>query len=516
MRQAKLSELLDISIGRTPSRNEPDYWGDGHRWVSIRDLNSKIITETKEQITDLALKASRFKVVKKGTLLFSFKLTIGKMAFAGRDLYTNEAIAAFSIKDERTLESNFLYYALQSATYGGSNQAVMGKTLNLKSLAEIKIPLPPLDDQIRIAHLLGTVEGMIAQRKQHLKSLDDLLKSVFLGMFGDPVRNEGGWRTEQLGHIASIERGRFSPRPRDDPRYFGGEYPFVQTGDITRSRGRLKKFTQTLNELGIKVSKEFKVGTIVIAIVGATIGETALLEIATYAPDSVIGITPNMTDAREAIFIEYVLRFWKPVLRAKAPEAARANINIETLRPLEIIMPSDRAVFSEVVIKVERLKTAYQNSLTDLEALYGALSQRAFKGELDLSRLPLPYIQGEEEHDVASEPLPPRAEQRLTVTLSDTDNLLTALESPEAREGLIAQWLEAYRSQLNRTPFSVHHFLEAAHARLAELRPDSDLELGANDYEHIKSWVFEALATGTLTQAFDDAGNRIEIKAALA
>ena len=86
------------------------------------------------------------------------------MAFADCDLFTNEAIAAFSIKDEKKLNSEYLYYALKSATFGGSNQAVMGKTLNSKSLAEIEIPLPPLVDQIRIAHLLGKVEGLIAQR----------------------------------------------------------------------------------------------------------------------------------------------------------------------------------------------------------------------------------------------------------------------------------------------------------------------------------------------------------------
>ena len=388
------------------------------------------------------------------------------------------------------------------------------KHISKEYLSDIQIPHPEeVTDQIRIAHLLGKAEGLIAQRKQHLQKLNDLLKSVFLEMFGDPVRNERGWTTEQLGDIASIERGRFSPRPRNDPNFFGGDHPFIQTGDITRSRGRLKAYTQTLNELGVKVSKEFKVGTIVIAIVGATIGETALLEIPTYAPDSVIGIMPNVTDASEAIFIEYVLRFWKPVLRAKAPEAARANINIETLRPLTIVMPPDRALFSQALVKVERLKMAYQNSLTNLEALYGALSQQAFKGELDLSRVPMPGIEPEEVKIVAAEPLHSPTDQDFAINLPDTDNMLDSLQNAEARKGVIAQWLEAYWGQLGSTPFSVQHFVAAAQTQLAELHPDNDFELGANDYEHIKAWVFEALAVGRLAQVFDDAGNRIELKA---
>ncbi|WP_051184505.1 restriction endonuclease subunit S [Desulfatiglans anilini] len=213
------------------------------------------------------------------------------------------------------------------------------KHISKAYLSAIQIPHPEeIDDQKRIGHLLGKVEGLIARRKQHLQQLEDLLKSVFLEMFGDPVRNEKGWDTEPLGKLATIERGRFSPRPRNDPKFYNGAYPFIQTGDISRSNGRLREYTQTLNDFGIKVSKKFDVGTIVIAIVGATIGETAILQISTYAPDSVIGITPRaVSKETESVFIEFLLRFWKPVLRARAPEAARANINIETLRPLPII-----------------------------------------------------------------------------------------------------------------------------------------------------------------------------------
>ncbi len=387
------------------------------------------------------------------------------------------------------------------------------KHISKSYLSDIQIPYPEdIDEQRRIAHLLSKVEGLISQRKKYLQQLDDLLKSVFLEMFGDPVRNERGWSIEPLGSLATIERGRFSPRPRNDPKYYGGSHPFIQTGDISRSKGRLREYTQTLNDVGTKVSKEFRIGTIVIAIVGATIGETALLEIPTYAPDSVIGITPKSSDVSDAIFIEYVLRFWKPVLRAKAPEAARANINIETLRPLQIITPPNRPKFSEAAIKIDGLKVALQASLTDLEDLYGALSQQAFKGDMDLSRVPLPSIEPEEQKAVAAEPLQAPAEHDLNIHLPDKDNLLAAVESAEARNNLIVQWLDAYRSQLGSTPFSVQHFMAAAQTRIAEHHPDSDFELGADDYEQIKVWVFAALTAGTLMQAFDDYGNRIELK----
>ncbi|HEY6019259.1 MAG TPA: restriction endonuclease subunit S, partial [Candidatus Paceibacterota bacterium] len=391
------------------------------------------------------------------------------------------------------------------------------KHISKAYLSDIPIPYPEeLDDQRRIAHLLGKVEGLIAQRKQNLRQLDDLLKSMFLEMFGDPVRNERVWPTEPLGALATIERGRFSPRPRNDPKYYGGNYPFIQTGDISRSKGRLHEFTQTLNELGTKVSKEFSIDTIVIAIVGATIGETAILEIPIYAPDSVIGISPHSADRRDSVFIEYVLRFWKPVLRARAPDAARANINIETLRPLQIIVPPERLKFSELVQKIEVLERGFKSSLADLEALYGALSQKAFRGELDLSRVPLPSMQPEEENIVAIEPIRAPAEQGLAINLPDVSVLLDSVKGPVRQQEILRFWLDAYHSQLGGMSFSVQDFMAAAQTRLAELHPDIDFALGANDYEYIKAWVFESLAASKLAQAFDDTGNRIQLKAAQA
>jgi len=385
------------------------------------------------------------------------------------------------------------------------------KHISKAYLSDIQIPFPEdIDVQHRIAHLLGRVETLVAQRKRHLQQLDELLKSVFLEMFGDPVRNERGWPTELLGTLATIGRGRFSPRPRNDPKYYGGNYPFIQTGDITRSKGRLREYTQTLNDLGIKVSKEFGVDTIVIAIVGATIGETAILEIPTYAPDSVIGITPLSANRLDSIFIEYVLRFWKPVLQAQAPDAARANINIETLRPLQIIVPRERYRFAELVQKIEALNRAFQNSLTDLEALYGALSQKAFKGELDLTRMQLPVLPVEEGQAATAALLVPRATE-LAINLPNVDLLVSTLENREYLKELLYQWLEAYHGQLGDLPFSEKHFMAAAQTRLAELHPETDFELGANDYEHIKAWVFEALVAGKLAQAFDDDGNRIQL-----
>jgi type I restriction enzyme S subunit len=247
----------------------------------------------------------------------------------------------------------------------------------------IEIPLPPLDEQKRITAILSQADRLRRLRRYAGELSDGYLQSVFLEMFGDPVSNPRGWPTPLFGKVATIQRGRFSPRPRNDPKYYGGEYPFIQTGDIAKSNGYLRQYSQTLNEEGIRVSRVFYPGTVVIAIVGATIGETAILGIRTYCPDSVVGIQIDSKKGTSE-YIEYMLRFWKPVFRAMAPETARANINLETLRPLAIPLPPLplQQKFARIVQKYERLRAQQREAARQAEHLFQSLLHSAFRGEL--------------------------------------------------------------------------------------------------------------------------------------
>jgi type I restriction enzyme, S subunit len=145
-----------------------------------------------------------------------------------------------------------------------------------------------------------------------------------------------GWEQTILGEIASIERGKFSHRPRNDPRFFGGQYPFVQTGDVAACGGLITKFSQTLNEEGLAVSRLFPAGTIVITI-AANIGDTGIAQFPVAFPDSLVGIQAGpRVDCR---YLEFSLRSRKKALEEAAPQNAQKNINLETLRPLAIPLP---------------------------------------------------------------------------------------------------------------------------------------------------------------------------------
>ena len=180
-----------------------------------------------------------------------------------------------------------------------------------------------------------------------------------------------------------VERGRFSPRPRNDPSFYHGKHPFIQTGDIANSGGYITSWNQTLNDRGTKVSKCFYPGTIVMAIVGATIGRTAILKIPAYCPDSVVGITTHKGDVDPA-YLERFLRFRRNDLFERAPQTARANLNLEILRPFPVLNPPVKLQkrYSDVVNQVESLRRKYEEQLAEIDDLFFSLQSRAFRGEL--------------------------------------------------------------------------------------------------------------------------------------
>ena len=137
-----LSELVEVRIGKTPSRADPRFWGGEHPWATIADLNQgRDVVLTKEGITDEAIACCKPYVVEPGTLLMSFKLSIGKLAFAGVPLVTNEAIAAFPVRDETVTSPEYLFYALQVVDLiAEGNRAAKGRTLNKQIMLDLPVP----------------------------------------------------------------------------------------------------------------------------------------------------------------------------------------------------------------------------------------------------------------------------------------------------------------------------------------------------------------------------------------
>ena len=146
-----------------------------------------------------------------------------------------------------------------------------------------------------------------------------------------------GWSEIALEDLANVERGKFSARPRNDPKFYNGTTPFVQTGDVSSSDTYLREYTQTLNDEGVKVSKIFPKGTILVTI-AANIGDSAIAEFDVACPDSVVGIQCYQEKSNN-IWLKFKIDTIKKNLDNEAGKNAQKNINLQLLKPLKILTP---------------------------------------------------------------------------------------------------------------------------------------------------------------------------------
>jgi type I restriction enzyme S subunit len=274
----------------------------------------------------------------------------------------------------------WLWYAFDVAKlYFGRGNVTTIPNLSQSKLAELPMALPPLPEQKKIAHILSTVQRAIEAQERIIQTTTELKKALMHKLFTEGLRHEPqkqteigpvpeSWEVMKLGEIAKIERGKFSHRPRNEPRFYGGEYPFVQTGDVSNCDGYVRSYTQTLNKDGLAISKMFPAGTILITI-AANIGFTGILEFDSACPDSLIGITPNENVQTE--FLNYYLITQQPEMDRLAPKNTQKNINIQFLKPWPVPLPSVEeqteiaGAFSATARKI-RLATQKRSQLQDL------------------------------------------------------------------------------------------------------------------------------------------------------
>jgi len=177
-----LGEIATIIIGGTPKRDNLLYYNNGtNLWVSIRELNNNIITNTKEKITDLGVKNSNVKLLPINTILFAFKLSIGKIGIAGAPLYTNEAIAGINSNNSNIIINKYLYYYLYSTNFNHLASGIIGTSgsLNKNILEELEIPIPSIEKQKEIVDILDGINNRMNGDIKYIEVLRDLIsKSI--------------------------------------------------------------------------------------------------------------------------------------------------------------------------------------------------------------------------------------------------------------------------------------------------------------------------------------------------
>jgi len=371
----RLGRVAEIVLGKTPHRKRKDYWDNGTiPWVKIQDMTNATIKDTSEKITNKAFEGVfRNTFIPKGTLLMSFKLTIGKTAFLGIDAVHNEAIASI-FPNVNLVDKKYLFYLLPSLNYSElTGGAAKGETLNKEKIKQLPIPLPPLPEQKRIVEILSLAEDLIKKQKEAIALIDKILMAKFLEMFGDPATNPKGWEVKRFEDVVDIfdnqripvnakERERRKAKAQKLYPYYGanGQVDWIDDyifdGEyllIAEDGGFWDSFERT----SYRVSGKFWVNNHAHIVKGRE----------NIALNEYLEFSINILD---------VTKFMSGTTRGKLTQTDMRRIKLP-LPPIEL-----QKEFAQIVEEFEKKREEMQRTLEILESLFKLLQKKAFTGEL--------------------------------------------------------------------------------------------------------------------------------------
>lgn len=389
MKTARLGDLVEITIGRTPSRSDDSLWdkdkSTSNVWLSIADMptsGNRRISNSKEYISDAA--ARSFAIVPKGTLLVSFKLTLGRLAYADIDLRTNEAIAALR-NNEKAVLNDYLYHYLSYfdwSGYASADQKVKGFTLNKAKLAEIRVVYPEsFEDQRSIITRLDAAFDKIAQAeilmKQNIENVSFLQKSI-LAKYLDAANDT---HTHRLGDIFDVRDGT-----HDSPKYHSTGFPLVTSKNLKDGRLTMDN-VKLINEIDYKkINERSKVGVgdVLMAMIG-TIGNPIVIE---KEPDFAVKNVAlfKANKEQDSRFLRYYLDsdFAVSKMQKEANGTTQRFVSLGYLRNFpypDVSLVEQQKIVSkldELFGKVSNLQKQYTSKLAKLTNLRQSLLHEAF------------------------------------------------------------------------------------------------------------------------------------------
>lgn len=377
------------------------------------------------------------------------------------------------------------------------------RSISRDAFLEIEIPFPPFDEQLRITAVLDKTDALRRMRQESLQLTETLLRSVFIHMFGDPVTNPRGWPLEPLAKLGTLDRGVSKHRPRNAPELLGGKYPLIQTGEVSNAGLYIRRFTHSYSDLGFKQSKMWPKGTLCITI-AANIAQTAILDFDACFPDSVVGFTPH-EGVCTSVYVHFLFGFLQKILETTAPQAAQKNINLAILRALEVPRPpfTLQKDFEMFVMKAVAVLDDQGDSLEIINMTYRSIQQRAYRGELDLSRLVL---------DSSDDAYPTSEPETLITKEAESNAPRLFLLAPQATEATLKELDDAV-GKGEPIPWSADYFkyrILAAQAppfTFTEVMQKAESVFNDPPYGEIRDMILDLLGQGgrpaVLNQTFD-------------
>ena len=384
MKLVRLGDVCEVVSGSTPKSNIPEYWDGELKWITPAELNddSYVVYDSVRHITDLGVQKTGLKPFPAGTVILSSRAPIGKTAIAGCEMYCNQGFKNLICSE--VIDNHYLYHYLSAKTeyLKSLGRGATFKEISKSIIENIEIPLPSLEEQRKQADQFEQINQLISLRKMQIYKLDQLVKSRFIEMFGDPVTNERGWHVKPLLEMGSCKNG-MNFHYEDN----GVEINCLGVGDFkdhTTINDTSLLPTVSLNEMPYD---EYLLKDDDIVFVRSN-GNKSLVgrSVAVYpglVPTTFSGFCIRFRKTDDTIVIPYLLQVLKAEsIRQKmvGRGANIQNLNQQILGTLVIPVPPIilQNQFAEFIKQVDKSKFDLKQSLEKLETLKKSLMQQYF------------------------------------------------------------------------------------------------------------------------------------------
>lgn len=383
----ELGELVDFKGGGTPNRNIEEYWGNLIPWATVKDLNEGItLTNTQEFITELGLKNSASNLIPKGSIIIPTRMALGKVVISEIDVAINQDLKAVLVKNNELLDTKYLLWFLAS---NKENIASMGKGATVKGitldqLRAIKIPLPPLAEQRRIASILDKADELRQKRQQAIEKLDQLLQATFIDMFGDPVSNPKGWQKDELQNICM----QVIDCPHSTPTWSDEGIICLRTSNLGKGEWIWDdtRYVSPLEYIERTKRSEIFAGDIILSREG-TVGIAAIVpnDLKLSLGQRLVQLTPKLDKVNSEFLLQVLLYDLDPIrISSLMVGSTSKHINVKDLRGLKLFVPPIQLQnkFSSISLKISQQKKELKTSLSNFDNLFKALQNQTFSRNL--------------------------------------------------------------------------------------------------------------------------------------
>lgn len=382
----ELGLCCEIVSGATPSTSVAENWNGDICWATpkdLSDLEGHYISDTPRKISARGLANCAASVLPAYSVLFSSRAPIGHVAVNTVPMATNQGFKSL-VPDVERVDAKYLFHWLRA---NRSHLESLGNGATFKELSKsvfsrVKIPLPPLPEQRRIAAILDQADALRAKRREALAQLDRLTQAIFIDMFGDPLTNPMGWPEVSLEKLGSVVTG--NTPSRDDLANFGHSIEWVKSDNLNTSHYYVTQAAEGLSEIGRRRARTAPANSVLVTCIAGSpdcIGNCAMTDREVAFNQQINAFLPSVGNPHYYLAL---FRVGKKLIQQASTNGMKGMVSKGRFEQIIVMSPPEelQKVFARRVLDTVALADRQTKSLERLNAMFASLQHRAFRGEL--------------------------------------------------------------------------------------------------------------------------------------